>query len=879
MVFVVTTLYGAAARRVTAGRPVAPLDDAYITYQYAKQMARGYPYQYNTGDVPTTGMTSFLFTLLLAGVYRLGMTGEALAAVAVRLGVLWLGLTAWLVYRVMRRLLQPHPVGRQGVILLTVTLTLALGTLQWGYFNGMETGLFTVLVLAALDALLDRRYGMGSAWLCLAGLTRPEGLILTLVTCGVIFVGGLIQKCMPPSRQNTVVTEEPRRVFPWRPLVILSFSLLGGILPSLIGAWATGDFSAASLQAKSWLYNVPAYPREIIRSIFVSYWRILRGFVGVVPLKDWFMPPGVFIVALVGWGALLWRRQVWPLLLTLAWFFLGTLATATLITATWHVGRYQVPFVPLITLMSGYGMSFILEGVRYLERLYTDRPGHRPGSVFVFRAVPWLLGLALLVPAFYTTYQGVKLYRQAIYTVSHQQLALADWINVHIPAQSYIGVHDVGAIRYVGQRPTYDLIGLTTAGATLPWRHGSGSVFETMEHAPQRPAYFVTYPDAFSIPYFVATDLFDDVLFSVNVPEAAVASAGPVQRVWRADWGLADSGPRFYQADIHARIQGLHLVDSLDVADLEDEAAHTMTWWQDTLRPGFPTEVQHLTYRTPVTACQACADVEGGVLDGGRLLNGGLTMQVRTEPQRALWIVSRLHAREAGGVHVEVNGNLIGSWRYPPVPGQWLETLFYAPADVVTQTKTMVTLAVDETVTVPTSHYAPYYFWFLQGVDETAREPTYPFSEDLAEDFRGASISHPISVTFGSDLMLGGFDVPTQVWHPGDIVPVTLYWYIEACDSGSSSDAKVFLHLYGDGGNLVTQSDGWAYYDTRPPYTWQPGEIVVDPRALALPADLPSGQYALAVGLYTSDGRLPVRACCGRQWPEDRVFLINLEIE
>ena len=62
----VGALYLVVALAAARGRVVAPLDDAYITFQYARQIARGHPYLYNDGDLPTTGMTSPLFGLLLA---------------------------------------------------------------------------------------------------------------------------------------------------------------------------------------------------------------------------------------------------------------------------------------------------------------------------------------------------------------------------------------------------------------------------------------------------------------------------------------------------------------------------------------------------------------------------------------------------------------------------------------------------------------------------------------------------------------------------------------------------------------------------------------------------------------------------------------------
>ena len=132
-------------------------------------------------------------------------------------------------------------------------------------------------------------------------------------------------------------------------------------------------------------------------------------------------------------------------------------------------------------------------------------------------------------------------------------------------------------------------------------------------------------------------------------------------------------------------------------------------------------------------------------------------------------------------------------------------------------------------------------------------------------------IGRRVNVVFAGGLSLLGFDLSRREWHPGDVMPVALYW--QATNS-TDSDAKVFLHLYDADGNLGPQSDGWAFHDTRPPYTWYPGEVVPDPRLLALPTDLQPGQYSLEVGLYNPDGsgRLPAYLNGIRQH-EERVLL------
>ena len=837
LALLVGSAYFSIAFTVEPGRPVAPLDDAYITLQYARQIARGHPYQYNDGDPPTTGMTSPLFGFLMAGFYLLGFTGERLVGLAVGLGFAWLALIGWLTYRLASRLIGER--ASRWWPLAAATIVILTGSVQWACFNGMETGLFTVLTLAALDAFLTERAGTCALCLGLAGLIRPEGLLLTSLVLGIKTVGHIATHSMTKNTRqaakNLLCAFAPWReaLFSKQTLFLL-LAVLAGCAPLLVNWLLSGATASTGLQAKSWWLNVPRFPEEIARSILHAYDRIILGhFLGWRAAGRWFVPPGLLLFSAAGWIALAVRRK-WALLaLTALWFFGGTLSTATLITATWHEGRYQVPFVPVAILLAIYGLVSLQQ-----------RMGRRWQNALLAMAA-----LFLAVSSLYSTLRFRDSYRRAVSTVARQQLVVADWMRENLPADARVGVHDTGSLRYVGERETYDLIGLTTAGATTPWRHGAGSVFELMEHSPMRPDYFAIYPDVFSIPYLAETDLFAEELFRVEVPDYAIASASATQGVWRADWHLADSGEQFYQPDILARTAGLRLVDALDVADLDDEAAHNVEWWQDARRTGFPTEVQQLTYRVLP---------EREVLDGGRLLTGGIAFDVATTPQEPLWIVARLHAREGGTIRVEVDGRHAGQWSYPPVPGEWLETLFRVPAEMVTGNKTRVTLSVD-TENPDFIHYAPYYFWFLQG----------------GPPVTAVEIEQRVNATFGKELALLGFDLPQAEWHPGDIVPIALYWQASAT---SSSDAKVFVHLYDEQGALGPQSDGWAYHGTRPPYSWGVGETVTDPRMIALPADITPGVYSIEVGLYRPEGeRLP--ACVdGVRQPEDRVLLTTIRV-
>ena len=88
----------------------------------------------------------------------------------------------------------------------------------------------------------------------------------------------------------------------------------------------------------------------------------------------------------------------------------------------------------------------------------------------------------------------------------------------------------------------------------------------------------------------------------------------------------------------------------------------------------------------------------------------------------------------------------------------------------------------------------------------------------------------------------------------------------------------MFVHLLGPDGRLVTQHDGLPVNGTRPTDTWLPGERLVDPVALEIPANLPTGTYRVEVGLYdaTTGERLPAFDREGTQLEQNRFLLPTL---
>ncbi|HWQ13556.1 MAG TPA: hypothetical protein VNL77_12185, partial [Roseiflexaceae bacterium] len=104
-----------------------------------------------------------------------------------------------------------------------------------------------------------------------------------------------------------------------------------------------------------------------------------------------------------------------------------------------------------------------------------------------------------------------------------------------------------------------------------------------------------------------------------------------------------------------------------------------------------------------------------------------------------------------------------------------------------------------------------------------------------------------LDATVGEDVRLLGYTLATPEVRPGEAVECVLWWRAER---GGLDARSVLVHLLDAGGERVAQGDGPPGEGARPTEVWQAGELVLDPRRVEVPADLPPGDYTLAVGMY-----------------------------
>lgn len=161
------------------------LDDAYIAFSYAQNWVQGNGVVFNAGE-RVEGYTCFLWVALSA----LGLfLGADIVWWSTTLGVLS---TAGIVLATALLARELAPARLHGGAALSALMVGAYPPLGWWAASGMETALFTFLVTLALWLHIRSRAASIAAPICLAlaSMTRPEGLLLSVLLCSDAVLSG-----------------------------------------------------------------------------------------------------------------------------------------------------------------------------------------------------------------------------------------------------------------------------------------------------------------------------------------------------------------------------------------------------------------------------------------------------------------------------------------------------------------------------------------------------------------------------------------------------------------------------------------------------------------------------------------------------------------
>lgn len=166
----------------------------------------------------------------------------------------------------------------------------------------------------------------------------------------------------------------------------------------------------------------------------------------------------------------------------------------------------------------------------------------------------------------------------------------------------------------------------------------------------------------------------------------------------------------------------------------------------------------------------------------------------------------------------------------------------------------------------------------------TQAAPTIHTVEELEEIFdqfatpgyfaRQDEPSQFVRIQFGSVIDFVGYDLPTTVVAPGDILYVNLYWQALRNPGGNY---RAFVHLT-DGATLWAQQDDDPICRL-PTSIWRAGQRGLGQFRLLISPEIPPGRYPLVIGLYQADTleRLKITGGTG-QLGDDFLWLADVEV-
>ena len=310
------------------------LDDAYITFRYARNLANGLGFVYNPGQ-PVLGTTTPLYTLWLAVLSMLTSSSD-FPWLALLTNAVCDIITVVLLRRLFRALgLSPMAAAVIAIAYLSnpARIGVALGT--------METSVDVMCIVVALDAYIRRdRPTLAALFSALAVLVRLDSVLLPLLLAA-----------------HSVLA---KRRMPWREGLI--FGIIVG--PWLLFAQAYfGSVIPNSVVAKTHAYLLP--PNSAFTSIL--YYLITRSSIDPMRWPLWLnglMLTGILIAYVVGARMILKIQARAATLVAYAPLYAAGLSLGNPFIFVW----YYLPLVLVVDSVCLFGVWTILSHTRSVVR-------------------------------------------------------------------------------------------------------------------------------------------------------------------------------------------------------------------------------------------------------------------------------------------------------------------------------------------------------------------------------------------------------------------------------------------------------------------------------------------------------------------------------
>jgi len=159
------------------------IDDAAISYVYARNLAAGHGFIAQLGDALVEGYSNFTWVMLLTPFFALHFFDPVITAKLLSVGLI--ALTFGMIY---------HAFGyRRSVLVALVLAALNTSFVMWGV-SGLENPLNAFFAALLLLAALKDRPALAGLAAALLAMTRPDGLAYALVFPALIVIGAVSRR-------------------------------------------------------------------------------------------------------------------------------------------------------------------------------------------------------------------------------------------------------------------------------------------------------------------------------------------------------------------------------------------------------------------------------------------------------------------------------------------------------------------------------------------------------------------------------------------------------------------------------------------------------------------------------------------------------------
>lgn len=427
-----------------------PIDDAFITYRYARNILSGHGFVFNPG-VHIQGTTTPLYTLLLSflGIF-IGAENASFPNIALFVNAFADSITASLIWKSGKRMNSETAGGAAALFwaIAPYSVTFSIG--------GLETSLYILLLTASVYFYIHNKTRLAALSSSLGVITRPDGILLSILLI-VHLIWTLLQDNQNPSQSYW---DRIKSILPEIILFCFPLFLWFGF------AWIYfGNPIPHSILAKSQAYFLPQ------KSAFIRFLQhFATPFMGQHTLGTYWVGAGLvlypFLFIIGARKSLKVTSRLWPWILY-PWLYFAIFSLANPLIFRWYLTPPLLPYIFFIFIgLENITRSILskLQQVPFLSTL----SAHQNMVTNLIITIPLILTLQgwTLKPDHGPQRPAPKMAWFKLELLYHEaaQVINEDLQSKPDPTQSdpVLAAADVGVLGYYTELEILDLVGLNS---------------------------------------------------------------------------------------------------------------------------------------------------------------------------------------------------------------------------------------------------------------------------------------------------------------------------------------------------------------------------------------------------------------------------------